>query len=87
MTSIRKNAVILGWLSRSNLRLVMVSLIGLIIALSMLSGCVFFVDFARSDIYLHGLEEIDLNSSRAKYSVYTDPGGNSQYCSYWITQS
>ncbi|MFW9994188.1 MAG: FtsX-like permease family protein [Candidatus Odinarchaeota archaeon] len=52
----RRKTVVLIWLSRSNLRLVMITLTGVVIALSMLSGCLYYLDFSKQSLYLEILE-------------------------------
>ncbi|MFW9998008.1 MAG: FtsX-like permease family protein, partial [Candidatus Odinarchaeota archaeon] len=44
-------------LSRSNMRLFIGSLLGLVIALSMLTGCLYYIEFSRPELYLDYFEE------------------------------
>jgi ABC-type antimicrobial peptide transport system permease subunit len=53
----KRKLLLLFWLSRTNVKLVMVSLTGLIIALSMLAGCLYYLDFSQQEMYLNFFEE------------------------------
>ncbi|MFW9996165.1 MAG: FtsX-like permease family protein, partial [Candidatus Odinarchaeota archaeon] len=70
---IRRKALIVLWLSRSNLKLLMVSLTGLVIALSMLAGCMYYVEFARGDIYLSNFEDIEEEMDVVNFHYSVEP--------------
>ncbi|MHA2333345.1 MAG: FtsX-like permease family protein [Candidatus Hodarchaeales archaeon] len=59
MSFMKRKLQVLFWLSKSNLKMLIVSLTGLIIALSMFAGCMYYIDLTRGDIYLDTFREIE----------------------------
>ncbi|MFW9994155.1 MAG: FtsX-like permease family protein, partial [Candidatus Odinarchaeota archaeon] len=76
MSFIKRKPVVLFWLSRTNLKYTIISIFGLVIALSMLFGVLYNTNFARQELFfdlldMEGIEKLDLESNRFTSFNYT----------------
>ncbi|MHA2331094.1 MAG: FtsX-like permease family protein [Candidatus Hodarchaeales archaeon] len=70
MSHQKRKFITLFWLSKTNLKFVLASLIGLTIALSMLAGSVFYLEILRTDMCLEQVEQV-LISNRLTFDTST----------------
>ncbi|MFW9994650.1 MAG: hypothetical protein ACFFD4_21590 [Candidatus Odinarchaeota archaeon] len=54
---IKRRVTVLFWSSKTNLKPIVVSSIGLVIAISILATCFYYFEFTRKDYYLGLFEE------------------------------